>query len=99
MYGMLLESVQYFVQQEYGDEIWQKALVMAECKYAVFKKLHIYQVYPDHIMSNIASALAKLTSKSYDSFMNFFGHCFVRFFSNYGTICDLDYPLEGERNL
>ncbi|KAH1020983.1 hypothetical protein HUJ04_010562 [Dendroctonus ponderosae] len=84
MYGMLLESVQYFVQQEYGDEIWQKALVMAECKYAVFKKLHIYQVYPDHIMSNIASALAKLTSKSYDSFMNFFGHCFVRFFSNYG---------------
>ncbi|KAH1027948.1 hypothetical protein HUJ05_001365 [Dendroctonus ponderosae] len=81
MYGMLLESVQYFVQQEYGDEIWQKALVMAECKYAVF---NTHQVYPDHIMSNIASALAKLTSKSYDSFMNFFGHCFVRFFSNYG---------------
>lgn len=81
MYGMLLESVQYFVQQEYGEEIWRKALVMAECKHTVF---NTHQVYSDSIMSNIASALAKLTSNSYDSFMNFFGHCFVRFFSNYG---------------
>ncbi|XP_050303874.1 soluble guanylate cyclase 89Db-like [Anthonomus grandis grandis] len=81
MYGMLLESVQHFVQKEYGDEIWQKALLMAECKFTVF---NTHQVYPDYIMSNIATALAKLTSKSYDSFMNFFGHCFVRFFSNYG---------------
>ncbi|XP_066140773.1 soluble guanylate cyclase 89Db-like isoform X2 [Euwallacea fornicatus] len=81
MYGMLLESVQYFVQKEYGEEIWKKALVLAECKHTVF---NTHQVYPDFIMSNIASALATLTSKSYDSFMNFFGHCFVRFFSNYG---------------
>ncbi|XP_076255193.1 soluble guanylate cyclase 89Da-like isoform X2 [Rhynchophorus ferrugineus] len=81
MYGMLLESVQHFVQKEYGDDVWKKALQLSECKITVF---NTHQVYPDHIMSNIASALAKITSKSYDSFMIFFGRCFVRFFSNYG---------------
>ncbi|XP_060524248.1 soluble guanylate cyclase 89Db-like [Cylas formicarius] len=81
MYGMLLESVQHFVQLEYGDEIWQRALQMSECKYTVF---NTHQVYPDHIMANLASALAQITAKSYDSFMTFFGKCFVRFFSNYG---------------
>ncbi|XP_018562428.1 soluble guanylate cyclase 89Db-like [Anoplophora glabripennis] len=81
MYGMLLESVQYFVQLEYGEEIWQKVLQQSECKYTVF---NTHQVYPDHIMASLASALAKITNKSYDSFMTFFGKCFVRFFSNYG---------------
>ncbi|XP_063926180.1 soluble guanylate cyclase 89Db-like [Zophobas morio] len=81
MYGMLLESVQHFVQLEYGDEIWQKALQLSECKYTVF---NTHQVYPDHIMGCLASALAQITSQSYESFMNFFGKCFVRFFSNYG---------------
>ncbi|KAJ8974758.1 hypothetical protein NQ317_019162, partial [Molorchus minor] len=76
MYGMLLESVQHFVQLEYGDEIWQKALRMSECKYTVFST---HQVYPDHIMAALASSLAKITNKSYDSFMTFFGKCFVRY--------------------
>ncbi|KAJ8919157.1 hypothetical protein NQ315_012143 [Exocentrus adspersus] len=81
MYGMLLESVQHFVQLEYGEKIWQRALQMSECKYTVFST---HQVYPDHIMASLALSLAKITKKSYDSFMNFFGKCFVRFFSNYG---------------
>ncbi|XP_015840578.1 soluble guanylate cyclase 89Db-like [Tribolium castaneum] len=81
MYGMLLESVQHFVQLEYGEEIWQKALHLSECKYTVFST---HQVYPDHIMGALAAALAEITAQSTDAFMNFFGKCFVRFFSNYG---------------
>ncbi|RZC39378.1 soluble guanylate cyclase 89Db-like [Asbolus verrucosus] len=81
MYGMLLESVQHFVQLEYGEEIWHEALQLSECKYSVFST---HQVYPDHIMGSLASALAQITSQSYESFMNFFGECFVRFFSNFG---------------
>jgi guanylate cyclase len=54
---------------------------MSECKHTVF---NTHQVYPDHIMGSLASVLAQITSQSYESFMNFFGKCFVRFFSNYG---------------
>ncbi|CAH1989734.1 unnamed protein product [Acanthoscelides obtectus] len=81
MYGMLLESVQHFVQLEYGEEVWRKVLALSGCKYAVF---NTHQVYPDNIMASLASALATTTSNSYESFMMFFGKCFVRFFSNYG---------------
>lgn len=35
-------------------------------------------------MASLASALAAITSASYDSFMAFFGKCFVRYFSNFG---------------
>ncbi|XP_057656008.1 soluble guanylate cyclase 89Db-like [Diorhabda carinulata] len=81
MYGMLLESVQHFVQLEYGEDVWQKLLIESECKYTVFST---HQTYPDNIMSTLAMALANITSTSLDDSMMFFGRCFVRFFSNYG---------------
>ncbi|CAH1111122.1 unnamed protein product, partial [Psylliodes chrysocephalus] len=81
MYGMLLESVQHFVQLEYGDKIWQKVLLAAECKYSVF---NTHQTYPDSTMASLATALANITNQSPDDIMMFFGKCFVRFFSNYG---------------
>ncbi|CAH1175614.1 unnamed protein product [Phaedon cochleariae] len=81
MYGMLLESIQHFVQLEYGEEVWQRTLILSECKHIVF---NTHQVYSDHIMGSLATSLATITSKSYESFMIFFGRCFVRFFSNYG---------------
>ncbi|XP_044761356.1 soluble guanylate cyclase 89Db-like [Coccinella septempunctata] len=81
MYGMLLESVQHFVQKEYGEDVWFEVLKISECKYNVFST---HQVYPDHIMADLARALESITSQSYDDFMTFFGRCFVRYFSNYG---------------
>ncbi|KAK9885019.1 hypothetical protein WA026_009246 [Henosepilachna vigintioctopunctata] len=81
MYGMLLESVQYFVQKEYGDEVWSDILRISECKYTVF---NTHQVYPDHIMADLAGALESITTMSHNDYMTFFGKCFVRFFSNYG---------------
>ncbi|GJQ69469.1 hypothetical protein Trydic_g6576 [Trypoxylus dichotomus] len=81
MYGMLLESVQHFVQLEYGEAMWKKVLEVAGCKISVFTT---HQVYPDSIMSNLATACAEITNASYDSFMEFFGRCFMRYFSNLG---------------
>ncbi|KAI4457344.1 guanylate cyclase soluble subunit beta-2 [Holotrichia oblita] len=81
MYGMLLESVQHFVQLEYGDETWKEVLQVAGCKFTVF---NTHQVYPDDIMQNLAKACETVTASSYDSFMNFFGRCFVRYFSHFG---------------
>ncbi|XP_058812767.1 soluble guanylate cyclase 89Db-like isoform X1 [Topomyia yanbarensis] len=81
MYGMLLESVQYFVQLEYGEHIWRQALLTTGCKLTVF---NTYQQYPDSLIPDLAAALSAITGKSIDEFMVFFGRCFVRFFSNFG---------------
>ncbi|XP_039307262.1 soluble guanylate cyclase 89Da [Solenopsis invicta] len=84
MYGMLLESVQYFVQLEFGEEVWLCILEKAECKHMVF---NTRQTYPDELMTNLALALAEYTGDSMDNIMQFFGKCFVRFFSNLGYDC------------
>lgn len=42
------------------------------------------QIYPDELMTNLATALAAYTGDSMDNVMQFFGKCFVRFFSNLG---------------
>ncbi|KAK5650378.1 hypothetical protein RI129_001407 [Pyrocoelia pectoralis] len=81
MYGMLLQSVQHFVQVEYGEDVWQQVLKLADCKTSVF---NTYHVYPDDIMAKLADACARVTSATVDDFMEFFGKCFVRYFSNFG---------------
>ncbi|XP_029713132.1 soluble guanylate cyclase 89Db isoform X1 [Aedes albopictus] len=81
MYGMLLESVQHFVQLEYGELVWKQALHTAGCKLTVF---NTYQQYPDSLIPDLAAALSAITGRSIDDFMVFFGRCFVRFFSNFG---------------
>ncbi|XP_011878399.1 PREDICTED: soluble guanylate cyclase 89Da-like [Vollenhovia emeryi] len=84
MYGMLLESVQYFVQLEFGEEVWLRIVEKADCKHMVF---NTRQIYPDELMTNLAAALAAYTGDSMDNVMQFFGKCFVRFFSNLGYDC------------
>ncbi|PSN57581.1 Soluble guanylate cyclase 89Db [Blattella germanica] len=68
---------------EYGEEIWQQVMEQAGCKFAVFNTHHIY---PDHLMTSLATACAQVTGEgaTTDQFMKFFGRCFVRFFSNFG---------------
>jgi len=81
MYGMLYESVQHYVQEEYGVDIWKKVCHIIDCKHNSFKT---HQIYPDKLMPDIAEALSACTGESFDFCMNFFGRCFVRFFSNFG---------------
>jgi Heme NO binding. len=71
------------LQLEYGEEIWQQVMEEAGCKFAVFNTHHIY---PDHLITSLAKACAVITGEgaTTDQFMQFFGRCFVRFFSNFG---------------
>ncbi|KAG7211720.1 hypothetical protein KM043_010966 [Ampulex compressa] len=84
MYGMLLESVQHFVQLEYGEDVWLQLLERADCKHMVF---NTRQIYSDELMTHLAAALALLNGDSVNDVMQFFGKCFVRFFSNLGYDC------------
>ncbi|XP_063990825.1 uncharacterized protein LOC135169589 [Diachasmimorpha longicaudata] len=84
MYGMLLESVQHFVQLEYGERIWLDILQEVGAKNTVF---NTRQTYSDSLIPNLAQALAEKTGDSVDNMMRFFGKCFVRFFSNLGYDC------------
>ncbi|XP_012288927.1 soluble guanylate cyclase 89Db [Orussus abietinus] len=86
MYGMLLESVQHFVQLEYGEEMWLQIVESAGTKNVVF---NTRQIYPDHLMTDLAAALAGHTGDTVDWVMQFFGKCFVRFFSNLGYDCTI----------
>ncbi|KAG0414113.1 hypothetical protein HPB47_008753 [Ixodes persulcatus] len=82
MYGMLLESVQHFVRAEFGESLWQAALSDLGMRNCVFST---HRTYPDDSMTRLAQACAtRVTGWSADSFLFFFGRCFVRFFSHYG---------------
>ncbi|XP_023225847.1 soluble guanylate cyclase 88E-like [Centruroides sculpturatus] len=83
MYGMLLESVQHYVRNEYGDVAWSRVLEEAGYKNVVFTT---HQTYPDKLMIDLASACCHhipINEKN-AAFLRFFGKCFVRFFSHYG---------------
>lgn len=69
------------LQLEFGDRVWNRALIASQCKYNVF---NTHQQYPDTLIPDLAAALSEITGKQYDYFMIFFGRCFVRFFSNFG---------------
>lgn len=85
MYGMLLESVEHFLKENYGENNWNLIRLRAGVKNHVFVT---HERYPDHLMLDIASAavdvLGKQTKMTSDDFIQFFGTCFVKFFSNYG---------------
>ncbi|XP_042909419.2 soluble guanylate cyclase 89Da [Parasteatoda tepidariorum] len=81
MYGMLLESIQHFVQEEYGEDVWSKVLEESGFRNAVFTT---HQVYPDRLIPCLAQACSKHSLQTNDDFLCFFGRCFVRFFTHYG---------------
>ena len=82
MYGMLLESVQYYIQQEYGKEIWEQVCQVTEISACVFVT---HQLYNDALMPRIAQTCSEVIGgKTPDQYMEYFGECFVRFFSIYG---------------
>ncbi|CAH2229246.1 jg6753 [Pararge aegeria aegeria] len=57
MYGMLLESVKFFITEECGQEIWDTIEREAGARNTVFMTR---QQYPDTLMFRLASALTRL---------------------------------------
>lgn len=82
MYGMLLESIQHYVQEQYGEDVWSRILEHAGIRNMVFTT---HNVYKDEIMLNLAhSCSCILEDMSIDECMHFFGACFVNFCVHYG---------------
>ncbi|XP_022801702.1 soluble guanylate cyclase 88E-like isoform X2 [Stylophora pistillata] len=85
MYGMLLESVEHFLKEKYGEKNWHLIRLRTGIKNHVFVT---HERYSDHLMLEIASAavdvLGNETKMTSEDFIQFFGTCFVKFFSNYG---------------
>ncbi|XP_021357173.1 soluble guanylate cyclase 88E-like isoform X2 [Mizuhopecten yessoensis] len=82
MYGMLLESVQYYIKTDHGEDIWRAVLEHVGLKNAVFTT-HV--VYPDHVMLDLSKACSVLVGdRTPEEYLQYFGQCFVKFFSHYG---------------
>lgn len=82
MYGLLLESVQFHVLQEVGDDVWNKILQNAGFKNMQFTT---HETYKDEMMTLLAKSCCQVTkSKDFQQWMQFFGKCFVEFCSTYG---------------
>ncbi|XP_076255247.1 soluble guanylate cyclase 89Db-like [Rhynchophorus ferrugineus] len=81
MYGMLLESIQHYVQMEYGDEAWKAILKAANCKHTVF---NTHQIYPDSLALELGQACATVIGGNYNDYISFFGKCFIRFTAKFG---------------
>ncbi|CAH0674116.1 unnamed protein product [Spodoptera exigua] len=64
MYGWLLESVQHFIVEECGEEIWETILRESGARNTAFSAM---QQYPDALMLRLASALARLISRDANS--------------------------------
>ncbi|CAM1313161.1 Uncharacterised protein r2_g2356 [Pycnogonum litorale] len=82
MYGMLMESIQHFVQLKYGEQAWKEILIAIGMKNVVFST---HKIYSETVVPNIANCCSRMyPSKSADDFKRFFGVCFVKFWSHYG---------------
>ncbi|KOB68666.1 Soluble guanylate cyclase 89Db, partial [Operophtera brumata] len=64
MYGWLLQSVQHFIVQECGEEMWETILREAGARNTVFSTT---QQYPDALMLRLACALAKFITQDPNS--------------------------------
>ena len=82
MYGMLLESVQHFIQHDYGEGVWNGVLTKAQLHNTVFTTHHRYA---DSTMTRLAQACADtLQDRTPNQYMCYFGCCFVKYFTHYG---------------
>lgn len=63
---------------------WNEAMEAIDCDITVF---NTHQIYPDTLIPDLAHAVAEICGKPFDDVMQYFGHCFVKFFSNFGWEC------------
>jgi len=85
MYGMLLESVQYYLIDKYGEAKWNEIRERAGISDHVFVT---HKRYSESFIRKIADAAEEVVGEesdmTSDDFMQYFGTCFVKFFSHYG---------------
>ena len=82
---MLLESVQHFLTKKFGEAKWNEIRGRAGiCDHMFITR----KQYSESLMKKIADTAAEIlgeeTDMLSDDFMQYFGTCFVKFFSGYG---------------
>lgn len=85
MYGILLESIQHYVQEQYGAGVWQR--VVQEVGLGQDDVFFTHTQYDDAVMvqlANVCSAVLPHVLPNADRSMHYFGTCFVSFCAHYG---------------
>ncbi|XP_065051072.1 soluble guanylate cyclase 88E-like [Rhopilema esculentum] len=83
MYGLLLESVRFYIKQKYGQDAWEQLCKHTGLKNNVFATADSYS---DSIIPRLSESCSKCLPCGLqpDAYMEFFGNCFVDFTSTMG---------------
>ncbi|XP_078670750.1 soluble guanylate cyclase 88E-like isoform X3 [Branchiostoma floridae x Branchiostoma belcheri] len=81
MYGLLLESINEYIKEAYGESVWKLIRERALCPHHSFVT---HQVYGEHEIPKIARAAAEVTGVDLPDLMDAFGVTFVSFVGQYG---------------
>ncbi|XP_035673582.1 soluble guanylate cyclase 88E-like isoform X3 [Branchiostoma floridae] len=81
MYGLLLESINEYIKEAYGESVWKLIRERALCPHHSFVT---HQVYGEHEIPKIARAASEVTGIDLPDLMDAFGVTFVSFVGQYG---------------
>lgn len=81
MYGLLLDSIQKFLREKYGEHYWViiRRRAMLDNHWFV-----THEVYSDSVMSNLVDSAASVLGEERDRVMQMFGEYFVQTIGRYG---------------
>ena len=81
MYGLLLDSIQKFLREKYGEHYWIVIRRRAKLKNHWFMT---HEVYSDTVMTDLIDAAASTLGEDRDYVMQLFGEYFVKNIGRYG---------------
>lgn len=81
MYGLLLESVEIYLKETYGDDAWEKIRKLARVETMAFST---HKRYSESIIPDLARACSLVLNIEEDDIMDAFGVSFVSFVGQYG---------------
>ncbi|KAL3310691.1 Soluble guanylate cyclase gcy-31, partial [Cichlidogyrus casuarinus] len=81
MYGLLLEGVRMFVEENYGEDVWQTLLENTQVKQHSFQTR---TVYPENLIGRLVLALSKHLNSSPEQVMLDNGQFFVNLMTKFG---------------
>ena len=81
MYGLLLDSIQKFLREKYGERYWENIRRRAKLKNHWFVT---HEVYSDSVMKDLVEAAAAELGEDQDTVMRMFGRYFAENIGRYG---------------
>ncbi|KAL3312144.1 Soluble guanylate cyclase gcy-31 [Cichlidogyrus casuarinus] len=81
MYGLLLEGVQLFVEENYGEEVWHSLLEYAQVKQHSFQTRTIY---PESLIGRLVLGLSELLDRNPEEILFENGRFFIKLVAKFG---------------